>query len=259
MENDYYRILGVTRNATADEIRRAYRSRAFELHPDRNGGTREAEEAFKRLTEAYAVLADPARRASYDRAESWEQGSRGGEFRPEDVFEDLFRNPAFRSLFSQLTAEFARQGLRFDEEYFRRFSTPQGGVFAFRGFVFFGPLGGLFSSLGRRGDKPVSESTRPRMGRRTKQPLLRRLVQALPGLLRMQTGPDLQFKLPVGADILRSGGTVRATLPLPSGTKTYQVRIPPGSTPGTRLRLAGQGMDARSGRGDVYLELRSAD
>src|SRR5690606_8839207 len=64
---DYYEILGVDRGADADAIKRAYRKLALQYHPDRNSGSREAEEKFKELTEAYEVLKDPDKRAAYDR------------------------------------------------------------------------------------------------------------------------------------------------------------------------------------------------
>lgn len=65
-EKDYYKILGVERNASADEIKRAYKKVAIKYHPDRNPGNKEAEEKFKQAAEAYDVLRDPDKRARYD-------------------------------------------------------------------------------------------------------------------------------------------------------------------------------------------------
>src|SRR5690606_15244969 len=64
---DYYEVLGVSRDADADEIKKAYRKLAFEYHPDRNGGSKEAEAKFREATEAYEVLRDPDKRSAYDR------------------------------------------------------------------------------------------------------------------------------------------------------------------------------------------------
>jgi len=64
---DYYEILGVSRDADAETIKKAYRKLALQYHPDRNGGSKEAEEKFKEATEAYEVLRDPDKRSAYDR------------------------------------------------------------------------------------------------------------------------------------------------------------------------------------------------
>ena len=63
---DYYKILGVSRNASAEEIKGAYRKLAMQYHPDRNPGDKQAEERFKEMNEAYQVLSDPQKRARYD-------------------------------------------------------------------------------------------------------------------------------------------------------------------------------------------------
>ena len=66
-KRNYYEVLGVARNAPAEEIKRAYRQMALKHHPDRNPGNREAEERFKEAAEAYSVLGDPEKRTTYDR------------------------------------------------------------------------------------------------------------------------------------------------------------------------------------------------
>ena len=67
MARDYYDVLGISKNATADEIKKAYRKKAMEFHPDKNPGNKEAEAKFKEAAEAYDVLKDPDKRAAYDR------------------------------------------------------------------------------------------------------------------------------------------------------------------------------------------------
>lgn len=77
---DYYNVLGLSRSASPDEIRKAYRKLAMQYHPDRNPGDKQAEERFKDINEAYQVLSDPQKRARYDQLGSaysnWQQ--RGG-------------------------------------------------------------------------------------------------------------------------------------------------------------------------------------
>jgi molecular chaperone DnaJ len=76
---DFYTVLGVARTASDDEIKKAYRKLAMQFHPDRNNGSREAEEKFKEITEAYDVLRDPNKRAAYDRyGEAGLRGAPGG-------------------------------------------------------------------------------------------------------------------------------------------------------------------------------------
>ncbi|MCL1979550.1 MAG: J domain-containing protein [Proteobacteria bacterium] len=82
---EYYQILGVAKTATADEIKKAYRKLAVKYHPDKNPGDAKAEEKFKEISEAYAVLSDPEKRQQYDTF-----GSAG--FRQRYSQEDIFRN-----------------------------------------------------------------------------------------------------------------------------------------------------------------------
>ena len=65
-KRDYYEVLGVDKNATPDQIKKAYRKKAIEFHPDRNPGNKEAEEKFKEAAEAYDVLSDEKKKQLYD-------------------------------------------------------------------------------------------------------------------------------------------------------------------------------------------------
>jgi len=109
-KRDYYEVLGVDRNATADEIKKAYRSLAFKYHPDKNPGNAEAEEKFKEAAEAYSVLSDEAKRQRYDQfGHAGTSGGGaggfggGGGFTMEDIFSqfgDIFgAGSAFGDIF----------------------------------------------------------------------------------------------------------------------------------------------------------------
>ena len=67
IKKDYYEILGISRNATSDEVKKAYRQMALKFHPDKNPDNKEAEDKFKEAAEAYSVLIDSEKRSIYDR------------------------------------------------------------------------------------------------------------------------------------------------------------------------------------------------
>ncbi len=125
-KRDYYEILGISRGATTQEVKNAYRKLALQFHPDRNPGDRPAEEKFKELGEAYSVLSDEEKRARYDRfghaGVASSAGAYGG-FDPFTTFEDLLGDffgfgDAFGTTTRRRTRTRAKRGadLRFDLE-----------------------------------------------------------------------------------------------------------------------------------------------
>jgi molecular chaperone DnaJ len=87
-KRDFYEVLGVSRTASADEIKKAYRKLAMQYHPDRNPGNKEAEEKFKEAAEAYEALGDAEKRQRYD--QFGHDGMRGTDFRPFTDVNDIF-------------------------------------------------------------------------------------------------------------------------------------------------------------------------
>ncbi|MFC2017914.1 DnaJ domain-containing protein, partial [Chloroflexota bacterium] len=103
MPKDYYKILGVTKSASADAIKKAYRKLAMQYHPDRNQGKEEwANEKFKEINEAYAVLGDPKKRKQYDQFGT--VGDAG----------DIFGSSYTKTTFEDLMKDFGGAGLGYD-------------------------------------------------------------------------------------------------------------------------------------------------
>lgn len=106
-KRDFYEILGVSRDATTDEIKKSYRKLAMQYHPDRNPGDKQAEEKFKEAAEAYEALSDPNKRARYDHY--GHEGMRGTDFHDFQNVGDIF------SAFSDIFSGFGGGGSIFDD------------------------------------------------------------------------------------------------------------------------------------------------
>jgi molecular chaperone DnaJ len=123
---DYYEILGVTRDASPDDLKKAFRQKARKYHPDLNKGSKEAEERFKEVNEAYQVLSDPQKKAQYDQVGH-------AEFRPGDAasyktpsYDDLFRDFGLGDIFDAFSSgpRRARQRAGADLRYDIAISLP---------------------------------------------------------------------------------------------------------------------------------------
>lgn len=115
-KRDYYEVLGVSRNASEDEIKKAYRKQALKFHPDKNPGDKTAEESFKEVGEAYEALSDPEKRAAYNQYghDAFDPrrraGPAGGGFHdPFDLFRQAFGGAGVEDIFEQFFGGRGRQ------------------------------------------------------------------------------------------------------------------------------------------------------
>lgn len=269
---DYYQLLGVSAEATPEEIKRVYRRLALEYHPDRNPGDRRAEERFKEISEAYGVLIDPKKRRQYDtfRQAGFRPGDAGFRYRQEDIFRDVFSNPSTSGIFDELRREFQRMGFRFDDRFFQQ--TFFGG----RGFVFGGVFvmgpGGVFSRTLRRQSaerfrrepldqgrgKPVERAALPGGVLKAAGKKVKRFLSGLwRGDWITTQGPDLYAELSVTAEEARQGTKKPVAVRRNGEREELLVTIPPGVGTGTRLRLKEKGTTGPHGTlGDLYLTIR---
>jgi curved DNA-binding protein len=273
---DYYQVLGVSRSASADEIRAAYRKLALKYHPDHNPGNKQAEEKFKEANEAYQVLSDPQKRARFNQVGSaYSNYQRGG------------GQPGGFDWGQYTSGGAGGQQVNFDD----LFGGAGGGFSDFFSAIFGGMGGGMSAADFGTRRTPQYE-----------QPVSISLQEAYAGATRVLEGGGrrVQVKIPAGA---KSGTKVRVTGGAPEGADLYltvnvaddahferegsdlyttatvdvftallggevevqtmtgrmKLTIPPGTQPEQKFRLAGRGMphlkDAQE-KGNLFVRVK---
>jgi curved DNA-binding protein len=266
---DYYKTLGVERNASEDEIKRAYRKLALQYHPDRNPGDKKAEESFKEINEAYQVLSDPAKRARYDQLgesyarwqqrgapqggfnwEDWATTGQSSSVRVEDL-EDIFGG-GFSEFFSRIfggAGDFGAAGMGRGRPQYGRAARPsyeQEVVInlqeSYQGAVRLLDLDGRRLEVkipaGARTGTRVRVPDAISLGGEEQRGDLYMVIKVADDPRFERKGDDLYTDVNIDLFTAILGGETTVT----TLSGNVVLTIPPGTQPGQTFRLAGRGM-----------------
>lgn len=268
-EKDYYEILGVKKTASDAEIKKAYRELAKKYHPDKNKGNKEAENRFKEISEAYAVLSDAEKRSQYDRlgAEAFGPGGAnpfagfdfsqfmggggggrgrrtGGGRRSSTIdFTDIFGD-----LFGGGGSPAGGGGFAMPEQEMQAEIT----------IDFRDAIEGTTMTLGVNGDsirvkvpEGIRDGQKIRVARKG-APALQITVHVKPHPLFERRGDDIYIDLPLTVGEAIRGAEVEA----PTIHGPVRMRIPAGTQAGRTMRLTGKGVKKKGGAGDHYCRIQ---
>jgi curved DNA-binding protein len=277
---DYYHILGVAKNASDEEIKKAYRKLAMKYHPDRNPNKKEAEERFKEINEAYAVLSDKEKRKQYDTF-----GAEG--FQQRFSQEDIFRGFDFDEILSSLFGGRGRRDFRFGGQsgvdFGDFFGRPGGhqdaGRMSQRGEDIVYEMAISLEEAASGGEKRISYRKNGRLEEVSVKiprgfPSGKKLRLAGKGKEGRNGGPpgDLYLQVTVrehplfsqeGDDLIVekeinfSEAVLGTTIEVPTLEGMKKVKVPPGTQSHTKMRLKGLGMPhfQGEGKGDEYVKV----
>ena len=263
MVDDLYSVLGVSRQASQDDIKRQYRKLAKELHPDLNPGDEAIAERFKRVSAAHAILSDPKKRASYDLGEIDDSGQarqRQGYYRDFGSGGAGFDESTLEGLFAEMFGAGGRRGFR---------QAERGGDVAYTLTVdFLEAAKGAKKRVGIGGGQTLDINVPPGI---QEGQTLRLRGKGRPGShggpdgdamveIRIRTHPlferrdrDIHIDLPVTLGEAALG----AKIDVPTIDGMVTMTVPKGSNTGTTLRLKGRGLALPKGgaRGNQYVRL----
>jgi DnaJ-class molecular chaperone len=223
-KRDYYDILGVSKTASADEIKKAHRKLALKFHPDRNKDNKSAEEKFKEIQEAYDVLSDDTKRANYDQFGHAGVGGGGPNgANPYEAFRRAQGGAAGRTTWRPSPGVSVED---FDPSQFGAGAGDFGDIFE----QLFGAKGGAAAGgFGRGGTRGRVRTEAPR-------------------------GQDVEHGVTLSFEEAARG----KTLPLqisrgPGHSETIEIKIPPGVKDGSRIRIKGRGEQTGGEPGDLFI------
>jgi curved DNA-binding protein len=278
----YYELLGVNKNASSDEIKKAYRKLAMQYHPDRNPGNKAAEEKFKEISEAYAVLSDSEKKKQYDVLGD----SRFSQQQGANFHEDVFNNIDFESIFREMgfsnfggfgggfggRAGGSRGGRRgpfrqHEPEDYSRYDIEQNIDIGFME-AYNGSERQISFSLsnGEKIDTRIKIPAGIESGKKLRikghgqtapngkkgDLYLTVRVSAHPNFIRQENDIEMNLSLPYSLMVL--GGSLE--VPTPQGNKTIKIRA--GMQNGIKVRMKNLGfpvLNNNSVRGDLYVIL----
>ncbi|NKX50615.1 DnaJ domain-containing protein [Arthrobacter deserti] len=281
VEKDFYKILGVSKDASDADIKKAYRKLARKYHPDTNAGNDAAEKMFKDVSEAYSVLSDPEERQQYDAIRAMGSGARfsaGGAGGPgAGGFEDIFGN-----LFGQTSRSRSAGGFgggNIPPEFADLFSGGFGGGYqppqapprkgadrtASTSISFAGSING--TRIGLREPSGEVIDVRIPAGIRDGQKVRVRgkgqpgpagngdlmvTVNVQPHPFYTRDGDDLRIHVPVTFAVAALGAQIE--IPTVTG-EIVKVKVPPGTPSGRTLRIKGRGVKTSKGTGDLLVTI----
>jgi curved DNA-binding protein len=252
---DYYKTLGVGRNADENEIKKAFRKLAQQYHPDKNPGNKEAERRFKEINEAYTVLSDKEKRSQYDRlGANWEQYQRAGGANPwgdgatrtmsPEEFEQMFGNGGFGTIFDTIFGARGgrgRGGINFGND----FATPKPNEVTVQISLeeaFHGATRTLQNEDGSRFEvnipRGVRTGSKVRMKGASGRSDILLAVEVAPHPQFTREEDDLRVKATVDLYTALLGGDTQ----VPTLERPILVTIPPGTQNGRIIRLRRLGM-----------------
>lgn len=225
---DYYKILGVNKNASKEELKKAYRKLALKFHPDRNKGDKQAEEKFKQANEAYAVLSDPEKKQQFDTYGS-------ADFQKHYSQEDIFKNSDIGSIFKEFGINFGGgfsqgAGMRGGANSFESIFSQGGRMGGANPFQQQGGCGGF-------GGARSNQSFQP------------------------QKGADITMQLNITLHEVLTGTEKTIALGRSNAADKVSVKIPAGIESGKKLRISGKGSPSPNGgrQGDLFLTIQIQD